>query len=122
LLRGEAREGAETARRLGEALHRQEADVAGLERLRGAFLDLLRERGYFVKTPEDVATSVREIRDVGPGFDLYDLSDALAACDVAASDCLGLSPRRCLPELSVWFGRPCSCGPRPRWKEKPNGA
>jgi hypothetical protein len=111
LLRGEAREGAEAARRLGEALHRQEAGVAGLERLRAAFLSLLRERGYFVKTPEDLATSIREIRDVGPGFDLYDLFD-----------CLGLSPRRCLPELSEWFGRPCSCGPLPRLKEKPHGA
>ena len=68
--RGDVRGAIEAARRLGEALPWGNG-------LRGAFLALLDQRGYFVKSPEQVAASIREIRDMGPGFDLYELSDAL---------------------------------------------
>lgn len=51
---------------------------AAAGRLRHAFLDLLQRRGYFVGSPDELARSILEIRDVGAGFDLYDLSAALA--------------------------------------------
>lgn len=73
--RGEAREAVEAARELGDSLHR--LDDGDVERLRAAYLSLLCLRGYFVRTPEDVAASLREIKNVGPGFDLFDLFDAL---------------------------------------------
>ena len=78
--RGEAREAVESARGLGDILHR--LDDAAVEKLRAAFLSLLRVRGYFVTTPEDVAASLREIKNVGRGFDLFDLLDALGATNV----------------------------------------
>ena len=68
--RGDVRGAIEEARRLGDALPRGNG-------LLGAFLVLLDQRGYFVKSPEQIAASLREIRDMGPGFDLYELSDAL---------------------------------------------
>ena len=68
--RGDVRGAIEAARRLGDALPRGNG-------LRGAFLELLDQRGFFVESPEQVAASIREIREVGPGFDLYELSDAL---------------------------------------------
>ena len=71
--RGEAQEAVETARKLGD----RRLDDAEAERLRAAFLSLLRVRGYFVETPEDVAASLREIEGVGRGFDLFDLFEAL---------------------------------------------
>ena len=90
---------------------RLEIDGVAFGRLRSSFLALLGRRGYLVKSPEEVARSIREIRDIGPGFDLYDLAEALAACDVAAHDCLNLSPNPPLPELDV-FRKRCGCGGR----------
>ncbi|HEX7901843.1 MAG TPA: hypothetical protein VF950_29060 [Planctomycetota bacterium] len=76
--RGDVRKAVEAARRLGTA-------DGGLEEVRGAFLALLDQRGYFVGTSEQIDASLREIQDVGPGFDLYDLAEALAARDVHSS-------------------------------------
>ena len=70
--RGDVRGAVEAARRLGGALRGGPANG-----LRRAYLELLDQRGYFVRTPEQIAASIREIREVGPGFDLYELSDAL---------------------------------------------
>jgi hypothetical protein len=39
---------------------------------------LLGKRGYFVATPGQVVKSLEEIRDVGEGFDLYDLVASMA--------------------------------------------
>ena len=68
--RGDVRGAAEAARRLGDP---------PAEGLRGVFFALLDQRGYFVKSAEQIAASLREILEVGPGFDLYELSAALAA-------------------------------------------
>ena len=50
---------------------------SGMAAISSVFLSLLRVRGYFVETPEEVAASLREIESVGRGFDLFDLFDAL---------------------------------------------
>ena len=71
--RGDVREALGAARRL----RRSPAEGARLEVLREAFLALLDRRGYFVETPAQIEASLREIREVGPGFDLYDLVEAL---------------------------------------------
>lgn len=100
--RGETREAVEAARKLSGLLHDGAVSRTGLETLREAFLKLLDLRGYFTASTRDVARSVSEIRDVGEGFDLYDLSAALAACDVAATEGRRLPARRFLPELSAF--------------------
>ena len=49
------------------------------------FVSLLQRRGYFITPPGELAASLAEIRSMGEGFDLYDLSRALGRCDEAAS-------------------------------------
>jgi hypothetical protein len=46
-----------------------------------AFTRLLHRRGYWVTPPADLDASLREIREMGSGFDLYELLGALAAFD-----------------------------------------
>ena len=48
-----------------------------LAKLRRAFAALLARRGYFVATRGELGASLEEIRDLGPGFDLYDLAARL---------------------------------------------
>jgi len=43
-------------------------------RIRRAFVALMGRRGYFVSTPRELAASLEEIREVGEGFDLFDLA------------------------------------------------
>lgn len=106
--RGETGPAIEAARRLGRRIHESSDDDGGLEDVRPAFLALLDLRGYLVRTAEDLAGAIQEIRDVGPGFDLYDLSAELCALDDAAVKCRGLATHRRFPELDE-FVPPCLC-------------
>lgn len=63
----------------------------GLGRVREPLVRLLHRRGYFVRTPEELAASIEEIRQTGTGFDLYELLAAIASCDEG--------PRPEFPEL-----------------------
>ncbi len=72
------------------------------------FLELLHRRGFFADTPERISTSLREIAEIGKGFDLYDLAVEVARCDTALSDCLRRQPARQLPAL-LRFEVPCDC-------------
>ena len=99
------------ASHLDAALHKSRSIGTHFGIPRQAFLTLLCRRGYLVGTPEEVARSIREIYEIGPGFDLYSLSEALAACDLALVSCLGLAVERQLPELGIFDVR-CRCGGR----------
>jgi hypothetical protein len=99
--------------RLQEALHRSQDSGADLDRLRHAYVALLERRGYRVGSPEALVAAIEEIRDVGPGFDLFDLSEALAAVDAAAAECRWTSSPRRLPELRP-FVPECRCGHSPK--------
>jgi hypothetical protein len=46
-------------------------------RVKAAFVDLLRRRGFFVDRPAELRRSLQEIREVGEGFDLFDLATRL---------------------------------------------
>lgn len=108
LRRGETRPALETTKRLDREIHEGRIDAEALEGTRAAFLALLDLRGYLLRTPEELAGSIREIRELGPGFDLYDLAAGLASCDAAASQCRGPALPRRIPELSG-FAPSCSC-------------
>lgn len=85
---------------------------AGGGELAGAwerFRSLLHRRGYYVCTPEELASTLDEILKVGAGFDLFDLAVALAAYDEACGECLGLAQGILLPEIGR-FAPPCTCG------------
>ena len=98
LLLGETRSALDVAVELKADLRR---DGPGFDRLRRAFVGLLGRRGYLVSTPEEIRSSIAEIRDVGPGFDLYDLLEALAALDVAV-----LPESRCSCDRHPEGGKP----------------
>lgn len=104
--RGETRPAIDAARRLEREVHGGGPGAGALEGLRDAFFALLDLRGYFVRTAAEVSEAIREIREVGAGFDLYDLAEALAACD-----CRGVSNEPRIPELKE-FQRPCACPPQ----------
>jgi len=59
--------------------------------LRGAVLRVLENRGFHTRTPSALRDSLEEIHAIGPGFDLYDLCEILAARE---------SPE--IPELSLF--------------------
>ncbi len=96
---------------LEAALRRTGRNEVDLDRIRDAYLRLLERRGFRVGSPEELSRSLAEIRDVGSGFDLYDLSEALAGVDAAASGTLAPSKARHLPELAS-FVPSCRCGGR----------
>ncbi len=98
-----------TLDQLSARLKNQGEDGLDLGTLRGAYLQLLHRRGYFVDTPEALARSLLEIASIGPGFDLYELSRSLAQYDALHADCLHRSPARALPELRTFHPR-CGCG------------
>jgi hypothetical protein len=75
------------------------ADVLDLTAAWQAFVRLLDRRGYFVDTPDELATSLKEIEEIGAGFDLYDLAQSLARYDSVRSRCRRLGRSHCLPEL-----------------------
>ena len=112
---GEARSAAVAAVHLESAMRRSGRNGIGFERLRDAYMALLDRRGFLVRTPEELSRTIREIQDVGAGFDLYDLSEALAGVDAASTECLNLARERHFPELRPFVPR-CRCG---HHKERP---
>jgi hypothetical protein len=72
------------------------------------FLFLLGRRGYFVSGPAETRHALREILEMGPGFDLYDLAAAVARCDRALARQLDAPSSRAFPELRPFapFERP----------------
>jgi len=76
------------------------------------FRTLLRRRGYFVESPQDLASSLEEIHGLGEGFDLYHVARELAALDTLISQCLKLDRGPLFPELQA-FAPPCPCGRHP---------
>ena len=83
-----------------------QTDLAGMW---GAFMNLLRRRGYYVSTASELAGTLGEIHALGEGFDLYDLARALAELDRALADGFHLKPDRQLPDLKR-FSRRNLCG------------
>lgn len=112
---GETRSATAAAAELEADLRRQGRNGVEFDRLRRAFVDLLGRRGYLVGTPEELAGSIAEIREVGAGFDLYDLAETLATVDATATECLKPARLRHWPELAPFVPR-CRCGKHP---EKP---
>lgn len=93
---------------LAEALHAQGADELNLNNAWKAFKRLLSRRGYFVDTPAKLVASLKEIEQIGAGFDLYDLARSLARYDAVRTTCLHLAGSRILPHL-IPFAPDCAC-------------
>jgi hypothetical protein len=74
-----------------------------------SFVNRLHWRGFLTESPEQLASTLSEIRELGSGFDLFDLARAIARYDVAVSECLRLSDRRLFPLLEP-FAPSCDCG------------
>ena len=72
-------------------------DPSALAGAWGPFVRLLYRRGYFVSSPRLLEVTLREILEMGPGFDLYDLTTALARCDALLARSVAGS--RLFPEL-----------------------
>ncbi len=110
---GQARDAVDALSRL-EASVRQKgkADGVRLSRIWEAFRLLLHRRGYFVSAPEQIADSLKEIHEVGQGFDLHDLAVTIARFDMEITQCLKLLPERLFPELHAFAPR-CDCWKRP---------
>ena len=85
---------------LGEAAGTYDrGDAASLSSIWEPFLYLLERRGYFVSGPAETRHALREILEMGPGFDLYDLAAAVARCDRALARHLDAPTSRAFPEL-----------------------
>jgi hypothetical protein len=80
-----------------------------LPRLWEAFRTLLRRRGYFVDSPSQVSDSLREIAEIGAGFDLHDLATTLARLHTGSTHCGRSRVPLGIPELEG-FTRGCGCG------------
>jgi len=96
---------------LADDLHASGQDRLDLNRAWESFKQVLQRRGYFVETPAELSRSLREIQEVGAGFDLYDLARSLAQYDLARTKCRKLANDRALPELKS-FASHCVCGKR----------
>ncbi len=88
-------------------------EAAALKRLWASFQSLLERRGYFVATPAELETSLREIADLGEGFDLHDLARALARFDAALTECGPRTQPRRFPQISRFAPR-CECTRHPK--------
>jgi hypothetical protein len=98
----EAAEPAEAAAvldRLTEHFASHQGHGINLARMWTSFRHLLHRRGYFVSTPAEIETALKEIESVGEGFDLFDLARRLAHFDTVRMESLGLKGHRALPEL-----------------------
>jgi hypothetical protein len=93
---------------LAEALHARGADELDLNHAWKAFKRLLSRRGYFVDTPAKLIASLKEIQQIGEGFDLFDLARSLARYDAVRTKCRHLAGSRTLPSLSA-FAPDCAC-------------
>ncbi|MBI2933817.1 MAG: hypothetical protein HYY16_19410 [Planctomycetes bacterium] len=106
---GEASEAAEALQRVERCVHEnRSAESLPLDELRERFYHLLHRRGFYVSTEDEIRRSVQEIREIGAGFDLYELARVLAQCDVTLTQCLGVRPQRYLPELGA-LASECGC-------------
>ena len=65
---------------------------------------LLDRRGYFVSGPAEIRKTFREILEMGAGFDLFDLSAAVAKCDRSLAHRLNAPTSRIFPELRPFVG------------------
>lgn len=88
-------------------------ESAALKRLWASFQSLLQRRGYFVDTPAELEASLREIADLGEGFDLHDLARALARYDAAVSECGPRTLPRLFPQIRPFAPR-CDCTRHPK--------
>jgi hypothetical protein len=70
---------------------------------------LLHRRGYYASTAAEIRETLSDIAAMGSGFDLYDLSRALADYDTLLADCLQARRGRFFPELGI-FASKCPCG------------
>jgi hypothetical protein len=77
LAEGETRLAIQDAVGLEQRLRREGKNGFPRTKAREGFLDLLKRRGYFIDTPLELKASLQEIRNVGEGFDLYDLAAQL---------------------------------------------
>jgi hypothetical protein len=109
---GEAPRAAILGRTLVAAAWETKVQEPLAENLQGAYLELLRRRGYFISTPRELEESLAQIQSLGPGFDLYEVAQHLAALDTIAAECLKQIPKRRFPELRA-FAPPCPCGKHP---------
>lgn len=115
----EAMEAAEPAEattvlsRLTSELHAHGVNGVNLTGMWNSFKRLLHRRGYYVGTPAQVETSLKEIEAIGEGFDLFDLAQSLARYDAVRMECRGLTGHRALPELRR-FAPKCPCTRPPK--------
>ena len=98
---------------LGRLLDGPPPDATTLKRLWGSFQSLLQRRGYFVDNPAEFEASLKEIEDLGEGFDLHDLVRALARYDAALSECGSRRLPRRFPQIRHFAPR-CECGRHPK--------
>lgn len=96
-------------------LHAQGVNGVNLTCMWNSLKRLLHRRGYFVATAAQLSASLKEIEEIGEGFDLFDLARNLARYDAVRNRCRGLADHRALPELRPFAGA-CSCT-RPRKEE-----
>ncbi|MBI3855997.1 MAG: hypothetical protein HY293_09940 [Planctomycetes bacterium] len=104
----EPSEAAAAMARLTSELHAHGLNGVNLTGMWNSFKRLLHRRGYYVTTPGQLAASLKEIEDVGEGFDLFDLARSLAHYDAVRMECRGLADHRVLPELEP-FAPACAC-------------
>lgn len=92
----------EALSRVSELLQSRGEDGLDLAGLWDRFLHLLERRGYYVRTPSQLADSLREIEAIGEGFDLYNLARSLAQYDALRRTIPSTSGPRGLPELAAF--------------------
>ena len=92
---------------LMKAIH-QDSERAPLDDLWAPFERLLHRRGYFIGSGEDLQGSLSEIHSLGEGFDLFDLADVMARCDVHVAECGRPKLDRRFPALQA-FRPHCAC-------------
>ena len=79
-----------------------------MKRVWDRFVSLLRRRGFFVGSPDEIEASLGEILSLGEGFDLHDLAVGLASLDAAAAQGGMVKSSLFFPRLSRFVepGRP----------------
>lgn len=111
--KGEAAEAAHALERLERALRTTpRPEARHLKQVWEPFLELLRRRGYFISSPQEIEGTLDEIFATGLGFDLYEVAAAIARCDLALAECLRAIPDRIFPSLTL-FAPECRCENHP---------
>ena len=114
----EPRQAEEELRGLIESLEELDSDGFDLPDFRTSFVRLLGRRGYFVSTPAEIKASLTDIRRIGPGFDLYDLAEALANYDAVLMAQSGRPRQRIIPELEAFSPSPHDSKETPLWRSQ----